>query len=139
MERWSVEHRALVVETIFKNNDSVLYQRIFRRQFNIQQNDNVPRRNYVLLWVRNFRETSTVTKGKPPKRVPSLITPEDIERVRQAFVTNPWRSASRNCAALRMCNRAVRRILHEDLNFHPHKMVMGKAKNDQDTVYQKIL
>jgi len=29
MEHWSVEHRAFVVETYFKNNDSVLTQRIF--------------------------------------------------------------------------------------------------------------
>jgi len=39
MERWSVEHRAFAVETIFKNNDSVLTQRIFRQHFNIQWNE----------------------------------------------------------------------------------------------------
>ena len=39
MERWSVEHRAFAVETYFKNNDSVLTQRIFRRHFNIHQNE----------------------------------------------------------------------------------------------------
>ena len=38
-ERWSVEHRAFAVETYFKNNDSVLTQRIFRRHFNIHQNE----------------------------------------------------------------------------------------------------
>ena len=37
--RWSVEHRAFAVETIFKNNDSVLTQRIFRQHFNIQWNE----------------------------------------------------------------------------------------------------
>jgi hypothetical protein len=37
MEHWSVEHRAFTVETYFKN-DSVLTQRIFRRQFNIHRN-----------------------------------------------------------------------------------------------------
>jgi len=31
MERWSVEHRAFAVETYFKNNDSVLAQRILLR------------------------------------------------------------------------------------------------------------
>jgi hypothetical protein len=31
MERWSVEHRAFAVETYFKNNDSVVTRRIFRR------------------------------------------------------------------------------------------------------------
>jgi hypothetical protein len=39
MERWSVEHRAFVVETYFKNKDSVLTQRIFRRHFNIHGNE----------------------------------------------------------------------------------------------------
>jgi len=40
MERWSVEHRAFAVETIFKNNDSVVVtQFIFRRHFNIHRNE----------------------------------------------------------------------------------------------------
>ena len=39
MERWSVEHRAFAVETYFKNIDSVLTQRIFRRHFNIHRNE----------------------------------------------------------------------------------------------------
>jgi uncharacterized HAD superfamily protein len=39
MERWSVEHQAFAVETYFKNDNSVLTQRIFRRQFNIDRNE----------------------------------------------------------------------------------------------------
>jgi hypothetical protein len=57
----------------------------------------------------------------------------------QAFVTSPRRSASKNIMALRTCDRAVCRILHEDLNFHPHKMVMGQAINDQGSVNRKTL
>jgi hypothetical protein len=39
MERWSGEHRLFAVETIFKNNDSVVVtQLIFRRHFNIHRN-----------------------------------------------------------------------------------------------------
>jgi hypothetical protein len=37
------------------------------------------------------------------------------------------------------CVKNVRRILHEDLNFHPYKMVMVQAINDQDTVNRKTL
>jgi hypothetical protein len=33
----------------------------------------------------------------------------------------------------------VRGILHEDLNFHPYKMVMVQAINDQDTVNWKTV
>jgi transposase len=128
------------VETYFKNNNPVvLTQRIFRRHFNIHRNNSVPSCNTVLLWVGNFRETACATRRKSPGRQPSLITPENIEWVRQAFVRNPWRSASRNAIALRMSDCTVRQILHEDLNFHPYKMVMVQAINDQDTVNWKTL
>jgi len=39
MERWSVEHQVFAVETYFKNNNSVLTQRIFCRHFNIHRNE----------------------------------------------------------------------------------------------------
>jgi hypothetical protein len=39
IEHWSVEHRAFAVETIFKKNNFVLTQRIFRRHFNIHRNE----------------------------------------------------------------------------------------------------
>jgi hypothetical protein len=140
IEHWSAEHRAFDVKTIFKNKDSVVVtRRIFRRHFNIHQNDSVPIRNTVLLWVRNFKETSIVARRIPPKRVPSIRTPENIKQVRQTFVTSSRLSARRNTVALRTCDRAVRRILHEDLNFHPRKMVMRQAINYQNTVYRKIL
>jgi len=138
MERWSVEHRAFAVETYFKNSDSVVVtQRIFHRHFNIHQNDSVPSRNTVLLWVKNFREMAFALKRKPPGRQPSLRTPENIARVRRAFVRSPRRSAFRNAIALRMSDRMMCRILHENLNFHPYKMVMAQAINDEDPVNQK--
>jgi hypothetical protein len=77
-------------------------------------------------------------KRKPPGREPSLRTPENIERVHQAFVRGTRRSTSRNATALRMFDRTVLQILCEDLNFHPYKMVMVHAINDQDTVNRKI-
>jgi hypothetical protein len=84
--------------------------------------------------VKNFRETASAAKRKPPGKEPSLRTPENIERVHQAFVRNPRRSASRNVIALRMSDCMVRRILHEDLHFHPYKMDTVQAINDEDTV-----
>jgi hypothetical protein len=40
---------------------------------------------------------------------------------------------------LRMSDRTVRRILHEDFNFHSYKMVMSQAINDQGTVNRKTV
>jgi len=38
-----------------------------------------------------------------------------------------------------MSDRTVRRILREDSNFYPYKMVMVQAINDQDTVNRKTV
>jgi hypothetical protein len=140
MECWSVEHWAFAVETYLKNNDSeVLTPWIFRRHFNIHRNNSVPSHNTQQLWVSNFKETSFAAIRKPPGRQPSIRTPENIKRVHQAFVKNPRRSASRKAIALRMSDHTVCRILREDLNFHPYKMVMVQAINDQDTVNRKTV
>ena len=79
MEHWSVEHWAFALKTYLKNNDSVVTQQIFCWHLNIPQNDSVPSGNTILLWVRNFRETVSATKRKPPGRERSLRTPENIE------------------------------------------------------------
>jgi hypothetical protein len=90
MERWSVKHRAFTVETYLKNHDSVVVtQWIFRRHFSIHQNNSVPSR-ITVLFVRNFRETVSAAKTKPPGRGPLLRTPENIEQVCRAFVRIPW-------------------------------------------------
>ena len=89
--------------------------------------------------MRNFRETASLAKSKPTGTEPSLGIPENIEQVRQAFVRSPRRSANRNGIALRMYDVTVRRILHEDLNFHPYKMVMFQAINEKDTVNRKTV
>jgi len=89
MECCSVEHRALTVETYFKNNDSVVTQWTFRRHLNIHRHNSVPSHNTVLLWVRNFRETASAAKRKRPGRQPSIRTPENIEQLHQAFVRSP--------------------------------------------------
>ena len=131
---------SFTVETYLKNNDSViLTQQMFCRHFSIHWNDSVPSCNTLLFWMRNFRETASASKRKPQGREPSLRTLENIEWVRLAFVRNPLRSASRNAIALRMSDHTVRRILHEDLNFHPYKMVVVQAINYQDTVNRKTL
>jgi hypothetical protein len=113
-------------------------QWIFCQHFNIHRNDSGPSPNIVLMWVRNFREIMSTTKRKPSERVPSLRTPENIKCVCQAFVRSPRRSTTSSAIALRMSNCIVRRILHEDLNFYPYKMVMVQAINDQDTVNRKL-
>jgi hypothetical protein len=138
MDRWSAEYRTFAEKTYFRNNDSVVTQRIFRRRFNIRRNYSFPSRNTLLLWVRNFIETALPAKENREEGS-LLLELLSIERLRQAVVRSPQRSASRKTLASRMSDCTVRRILHRDLNFYPYKMFMVQVLNDQDTVNRKTV
>ncbi|PSN41622.1 hypothetical protein C0J52_17771 [Blattella germanica] len=108
---------------MLKNNESVVAtQRAFRQHFNIHRNDSVPARNTIKLWIKNFRQTACATKKKPEGRPRSIRTPENVEQVRRAVVNSPQRSTCL-VSALGITDRTVRRILHQDLHFHPYKLV----------------
>jgi len=108
MEQWSPEHRAFVVETFFKNGESVIVtQRKFRLHFNVPHHERIPSRNTILLWVHNFHTTASATKKHGvSKRM--VITPENVEAVRNAVDQSPRRSAVRHAQALRLSDTTVR-------------------------------
>ena len=133
MERWSAQQRAFVLETFFKNNESVIVtQRAFRRHFSVHRNDSVPSRNTILLWVANFREMASALKKIPPGKQRTVRTPENVERVRHAIRRSPRRSALKHASALQISDRSVRRILHLELDFHPYKLVVVQTLSAQD-------
>ena len=71
-------------------------------------------------------------KKTPPGPQRTVRTPENVERVRQAMLQSPGRSARRHSAALRISNRTVRRILHGELHFHPYKLAIVQELNVRD-------
>jgi len=125
MSEWTTAHRASAVETFFKWHESyVTTIRAFRKHFAIQPRKPVPTETTVRLWVRNFREKESVNKTKPPGPKQSVRTPQNIERVRVAFQNSPRRSVRKHAASMNINERTLRRIHHEDLNFHPYKMLI---------------
>ena len=67
---WSTEHRVFVVDTYFKCGDSMIAaQRQFHIHFGMGQHGKVPNRKTILLWIRNFRQTSSPLKRKSPGRI----------------------------------------------------------------------
>jgi len=58
-------------------------------------------------------------------------TPEN-EAVWNAVEQSPRRSAVRHMQTLRLSDTTVRRILHQDLNFHPYKLMLVQELNQQD-------
>ena len=61
-----------------------------------------------------------------------VTTLENVEAMRNAVEQSPCRSAVRRAQALRLSDTTVRRILHQDLNFHPYKLMLVQELNQQD-------
>ena len=58
--QWSDEQRGFVVETFFKNGDSVIAtQRAFRTHFQLGRRARVPSWNTILMWLDSVRVTGS--------------------------------------------------------------------------------
>jgi len=125
MEQWGPQYSAFVVETFFKNSELVFVtQRKFRLHFIVARHGRIPSRNTILLWVHNFRTMASAMKTKQGESARTVRTPENVEAMRNAVEQSSRRSAARHAQALRLCDTTVRRILHQDLNFHPYKLML---------------
>ena len=120
-------------DVFLKNGESVtVTQRKFRLHFNVVRHGRIPSRNAILLWAHDFRTTASATKKKQGESAGTVRTPENVEAVRNAVEQRPRLSAVRHAQALRLSDTTVRRILHQDLNFHPYKLMHGQELNQQD-------
>ena len=137
---WSGEHRGFVVETFFKNNESVIAtQRAFRRHFRLGQRAPIPDRKMILLWVSNVRATGSTLKRRPPVRPRSVRTPENVQTVRASIEQSPRRSTRKHAAALGISNRSVRRMLHQELGMPPYKMMLAQELSERDWETRRTL
>lgn len=135
MEPWTVEHRVFAYDSFVRNNESITaVQREFRRHFNIHRNRGVPSRNTILRWVRALRTRGVLINQRPLGAPRTVRTAENVERVRQALLRSPARSARQHAAELRISDRSVRRILHMELHFHPYKLAIVQQLQPGDYV-----
>ncbi|GBO00070.1 hypothetical protein AVEN_246997-1 [Araneus ventricosus] len=73
-----------------------------------------------------------VLKAKVAGRPRHVRTPENVAAVRDAVTQSPRRSARKQASALGLSQRSLRRILHEDLKFHPYKMMLVQEMKECD-------
>jgi len=69
---------------------------------------------------------------KPPGRPRTARTPENIKVLRASILQSSRRSALKYAVALGMSNTSVRRILHQDLKFHPYEMKVAHELTERD-------
>ncbi|KAF2890012.1 hypothetical protein ILUMI_16161 [Ignelater luminosus] len=129
--RWNSEERAFAVEAYFSSGCSVIAtQRAFRNRFNLAPLAPVPDRKSIVTWVTTFRQTASPTKRRTGVPRP-VRSPQNIEAVRASMLRSPRRSARKHASALRLSDRSVRRILRDDLHFHPYKMAIVQELSEQ--------
>ena len=121
MAQWMVEHRMFAYDAYVQNGVTAV-QWLFRVHFNLGRRDTVPSRNTILRWIHILRTTGSIVKKKPPGPNKTVRTPENIERVRQALIRSPGRSARRHAREIRLSRESVRTILQKDFKFHPYNM-----------------
>ena len=90
----------------------------FLQQF---QRRDTPSHNILLLWVSKWRQEGLVKDSKPQGRPFLARTPVRVERVRDAMLRSPRRSAWRQTLALYLKEFSDLRILHKHLHYHPYK------------------
>lgn len=90
MECWPVQHHFAAMESLIKTESVTATQQGFRQQF---QKCDAPNRNTLLLWVSKWCQVGSVKESKPIGRPLSARTPDNVERVRDAMLQSPHRSA----------------------------------------------
>jgi len=75
---------------------------------------------------------ASATKKKQGGSARTVRTPENVEAVRNAVEQSPRRSAVHYAQALRLSDTTVQRILHQDLNFHPYKLMLVQELKQQN-------
>ena len=77
-------------------------------------------------------ETGSTLNRKPPGSPRTAQTPENIKVVRESILQSPRCSECKHAVALGMSNMSGRRILHQDLKFHPYKMMVTQELTERD-------
>lgn len=136
MNRWTAQERAFAVKAFYLNSSSyAVAQRVFRAHFVINRNHPVPSAHAIKLWVNNFEHSGTTIK-KRGRRKRNVRTQKNIERVGEAIGRSRL-SVRHHSVTLRLSNRTVKRMLHDDLHHHPYKIQVVQALNENDYVSRR--
>jgi hypothetical protein len=102
---------------------------VFCNHFNILCNDPAPSAHAIKTWIKNFEEIGSTLKKKIGS-VKSVHMPENVALVEGVLQRSPTHSAHRYAVSLGISDRSVRRILHEDLPYHPCKIQIVHVLKD---------
>ena len=118
--------KAFCVLTFHECLSVTIVQRQFRTKFGKQP----PSDNTIRRWYAEFQDTGCVCKRKSTGR-PS-VTEEQVEQVRQAFVTSPRKSTVRGSRELGVPQPTMWHILRKRLKLKPYRLMLLQILKPDD-------
>ena len=125
-----MQHRSFAVESFIRNKESfVTTRREFRAHFNLPPRAALPSNRSISKFVENFRPKGNVTPKKLSTRVPSVVTPENVNRVRESVEQSPRPSTRRRSQAFGISRTSLRRILKKNYIVIPIRLCSSRNSN----------
>jgi len=106
-------------------------QRAFRNRLNIALKYPDPDRKSIVTSVTTFRQTGITTRRRTGVPWP-IRSSENIEEVTASILQSPRPSARKQASVLGLSDRLVKRILHDDLHYHPYKIAIVQELSERE-------
>ena len=117
--------RLLCTEVFLRNKESFqATQRAFRTHSNLAPRATLPSNRSVSKWIQDFRRYGKVVLKNTSTRAPTVVTAENVDRVRVSVEESPGRSTRRRSQALGISRTRLQFIMKKHLKFHPYKMMI---------------
>ena len=108
--------------------------RAFRTHFNLPPCATFPNNRSISKWVKHFGEQGTIVLRNPSARVPTVMTRENVNRVRVSIEESPRRSTRHRSQSLGVSRRSLQKILTRHLKLHPYKIMLVQKLLPTDNV-----
>src|ERR1700729_1872081 len=130
MAKYALQERLVIIQKFYENRRSfVNTYRALRENFGV---NNRPPLLAIRRIVEKFENNFTLHDVKTPRRHRNARTVENIAAVRASVAVDPNLSIPRRAQELRIKQTTTWRILKEDLNLHPYKIVLTQELKPLD-------
>ena len=109
MHQGSVKERSFAMEAFFHNKRALWSQDASRTHFNLTACATLPNNRPISKWI-------TVLSQNPSTRVPTLVTPESVDRVWVSVEESLERSTRRRVLTLEISSTSLRKIMKKAFN-----------------------
>jgi hypothetical protein len=117
--RWRVAHRTAAVRFYCEARSVIRTKRHWRQQFDVPERGAIPSRSRILLWIRKFENTGSVSDS-PHGGSRTVRTEENVRRAMESFQRSPTCLDLQHSRTLGISRRRLGRILQGNKNCSIH-------------------